>query len=155
VRRVLAALVLAGVLAGCASTPATTAPELSARARTQLQTDVLAVARAAARHDPTAARAALADLSTDLNALQATGAISPARAAQLGALVAKVRAQLTTATTTTPATAPVAVAPVDRQSAVIHQPVTPTSAKPKPKPSPKPKPGGHGHGHGHGPGHDG
>jgi hypothetical protein len=153
VRRVLAALVLACVLAGCASTPGTTAPELSARARTQLQADVLAVARAAVRPDLTAARAALADLSTDLNALQATGAISPARAAQVGALVTKVRAQLTAATATRASSAPVSVAPVDRQSAVIHQPVTPTSAKPKP--SPKPKPGGHGHGHGHGPGHDG
>lgn len=153
-RRVLAALVLAGVLAGCAAAPPSTAPELSARARTQLQTDVLAVARAAARNDLTAARAALADLSDDLNALQATGAISAERAAQVGALITKVRAQLTTAATTRAASSPASVAPVDRESAVIRQPVPPTTPqpKPKPKPTPKPKPG---HGHGHGPGRDG
>jgi hypothetical protein len=147
-RRVLATLVLAAVLTGCASAPSPTAPELSARARTQLQTDVLAVARAAARHDPTAARAALADLSSDLTALRAAGAISPARAAQIAALVTKVRAQLTTAATRTASPSPV-VAPVDRKSAVIRQPAPTTTPKPKAKPKPK------GHGHGRGPGHNG
>lgn len=149
-RRTVVALMLVAGLAGCASPPAPTAPELSARARTQLQTDVLAVARAAARHDLTAARAALADLSADLNALQATGAISPGRAAELGALITKVRAHLTAAPTTSGAAGPVSVTPVDRESAVIRQPAPIVNPKPKPKPDPKPK--GRGHGHGHGPG---
>jgi hypothetical protein len=88
----LAIPVTALLLAGCGSSGE--APALDSAARLRLQSDVLAVARAAANHDRAAGTAALADLRSDLAALTKTQAVSAARAAEISAVIARLEPQV-------------------------------------------------------------
>jgi len=95
-RRRLAALtaiacLLTGVLTGCGET----APELSSAAAARLQADVLAVSEASATGDLEAARAALATLTSHVEAARGTGELSPGRQELIEASVVLVSADLT------------------------------------------------------------
>ncbi|TAM84489.1 MAG: hypothetical protein EPN43_12470 [Jatrophihabitans sp.] len=89
-----AALALTAALAGCGPQAGPSRPTISDSARVQLQADVLAVSRAFAVNDPSAARAALADLRRDLDAFQTAGAVSTQRAAQIGAVLVRLSGTL-------------------------------------------------------------
>ena len=93
----LAVVVVAGLLAGCAS-PAT---DLAAGAATQLQADVLAVSRAAAVGDLPVARTELRTLTEHVTAARDGGKLSVERQRLIQATIALVSADLTTLETQT------------------------------------------------------
>lgn len=137
IRRAVAAVALVGACAGCASATAGSSQPLSDAARSQLQTDVLAVSRAISAHNIAGARAALGDLQHDLAALEGSGAVSADRAAQIETVIAQLSARLRASTTGPHTSAP--------------RPARTTSAAPKPAPTapviPQPKPPGKHKGH--------
>jgi hypothetical protein len=99
---VAAAIALA--LAGCgASSPSSST---AATARSLLRDDVLALSRAAAARDATAAATALDNLDADLAAVRAGGQLSPTQVAQIRAAADAVRADLATLATPTPTATP-------------------------------------------------
>jgi hypothetical protein len=106
-RRLIRATVAAAValaLAGCgASSPSSST---AATARSLLRDDVLALSRAAAARDATAAATALDNLDADLAAVRAGGQLSPTQVAQIRAAADAVRADLATLATPTPTATP-------------------------------------------------
>jgi hypothetical protein len=93
-RRILAgwllgAVMLSGVLAGCAA-----APELDRTAARQLQSQVLAVTEAAAANDPAASVKRLDELVVNLDEAAARGEVSFKRHQSIKASVDAVRADL-------------------------------------------------------------
>lgn len=96
-----AALLAAGILAGCATTP----PDLQPGAAEKLNARLQTVAQAAADNNPAAAKAELDLLASDVSAAAANGDISPARRQDIQAAIALVNADLA-AMTPTPSPAP-------------------------------------------------
>jgi len=90
-RRVLGAILVVGLLAGCAGA----APDLTDAAAARLQQDVLEVTRAAAADDLPAARTALDALTAQVAADRSAGTVSAARQAQIEAAIAGVLADVT------------------------------------------------------------
>lgn len=139
VRRALAATVLVGVCAGCASSATSNTQPLSDAARTQLQADVLAVSRAISAHNVAGARTALGDLRHDLATLEGAGAVSADRAARIETVIAELTATLQ------PTPSPTATPTPTRATSVAPKPAP---AKPKPPPPVRKKHGGGDHGGG-------
>jgi len=134
-RRLLAAVLAAGVVgaAGCSSD--TSIRPLSDGAARQLQADVLAVTQSATVHNWTAARTELLKLNTDLAAARTAGTVSAARASAIEAAVAAVSSDLVAASTTTSTT---------QQTTPAKTTAAPTTATPKPQPTKRKHGGGGG-----------
>ncbi|WP_307613492.1 hypothetical protein [Pseudarthrobacter sp. W1I19] len=87
---VTAAVLAAGLLAGCGTTDASLQPS----AARQLQARVLEVSEASSRNDPAAALKALENLESDLAAAQSKGQVSKERQQTITTIAAAVRADL-------------------------------------------------------------
>ncbi|MDT4936428.1 MAG: hypothetical protein QOG80_99 [Pseudonocardiales bacterium] len=132
-RRMLIASSVVLVAAGCGGSPQASLGSINQDAAVHLQSDVLALTRAAAAHDWATARTALAALRADVSASRDAGTVGSQRAAAIEAAAAKVAADIPPAVTAVPT--PTA---------------TPTPKKTSTAPAPAPKPGDHHHGHGDG-----
>lgn len=102
---VAAALLAAGILAGCANTPT----DLQPGAAVKLQARLQSLARAAADNNLPAAKTELDLLASDVSSAAANGEISPARRQDIQNAIGLIRADLAAMTTTpTPIPSPTA-----------------------------------------------
>jgi hypothetical protein len=132
----VAALTAGALLTGCSSS----GPGSAADAKAALRSDVLALSRAAAAQNWTAANAALGQLRSDLSAARAAGRIDAAEVRSLRTHISAVAADLAAKT---------APAPTSAARPSPAPPTPPATHKPAPAPKP-PKPPAHKHHHGHG-----
>jgi hypothetical protein len=122
------------LVAGCSSTGSDSG--LSASAGATLHSDVLALTRAAAARNWSAADGALTQLRSDLAAARETGTVSAARAAEIEATIKAVAADLATSsgrtsTSSAAASSTSKAAPSPKPSAT-HTTARRSSAAPKP-----------------------
>jgi hypothetical protein len=127
------------LIAGCSSGQSPSA--VSAAGGATLQADVLALTRAAAAHDWSAADGALSELRSDLAQALAAGSVDAARGKQIQATIAAITADLAaqrgTATSSTPPSSSASKAATTSATTTRPTPRRTTSTAPKP-PAPKP-----------------
>ena len=128
-----AAVLAAGLLAGCGTRDASLQPG----AARQLQARVLEVSEASARNDPAAALTALQNLEADLAAAQSKGQVSEERQQTITTIAAAVRADLHEAAAAKAAEE--ARIAQEAAAAQASQAATQTLA-PAPQPAPEPAP---------------
>lgn len=141
--RAAALLCAAALVTGCSSGESKSA--LSDSAAATLHSDVLALTRAAAARDWSAADGALTELRSDLTVARALGNVSDARAAAIETTIKAITTDLALSSGRT-ASSPAAPPSPPASSTASSPKPSPTHTTVKPAPKPAPAPGGGGKG---------
>jgi cell division septation protein DedD len=143
ISRAVALVCAAALAAGCSSNGSDSA--LSDSAAATLHSDVLALTRAAAARNWSAADGALTELRSDLAAARELGTVSDARAAAIETTIRSVAADLALSSGRTASSSAVrSSSPASSKASSPTASPTHTTAKPAPAPKPAPGPGGGG-----------
>jgi hypothetical protein len=140
ISRAFALVCTAALVAGCSSKGSDSA--LSDSAAATLHSDVLALTRAAAARNWSAADGALTELRSDLAAARELGTVSDARAAAIETTIRSVAADLALSSGRTASAR--SSSPASSKASSPTASPTHTTAKPAPAPKPAPGPGGGG-----------